>query len=114
MAPPRVPALPRLRILCPSRRRNLTQMDPLQKLQEDSLKKKDENTIAWSKKLVGKTFVDDGAEHNLSEDQVFRRKDLPKLHRVLRPDSMMTMDYRLDRLNVRVDGSNKVKSVDFS
>jgi hypothetical protein len=70
MAPPRVPALPRLRILCPSRRRNLTQMDPLQKLQEDSLKKKDENTIAWSKKLVGKTFVDDGAEHNLSEDQV--------------------------------------------
>ncbi|KAG2179066.1 hypothetical protein INT43_001916 [Umbelopsis isabellina] len=89
-------------------------MNPLQKLQEDSLKNKDENTVAWSKKLVGKTFVDDGAEHNLSEDQVFRRKDLPKMHRVLGPDSMMTMDYRPERLNVRVDDSNKAKSVDFS
>lgn len=46
--------------------------------------------------------------------QVFRRKDLPKLHRVLHPDSMMTMDFRPERLNVRVDGSNKAKSVDFS
>lgn len=67
---PRVPALTRLRILHPSRTRNFTQMNPLQKLQEDSLKNKDENTVSWSNKLVGKTFVDDGAEHNLSEDQV--------------------------------------------
>jgi hypothetical protein len=45
--------------------------------------------------------------------QEFRERDLPATSRVLPPDSMMTMDYRPDRLNVHLDAGNVVTSINF-
>lgn len=39
------------------------------------------------------------------------RSALPKLSRVINPDSVVTMDYRQDRLNVYVDDKGKVDRV---
>ncbi|GAB5593384.1 hypothetical protein Unana1_08284 [Umbelopsis nana] len=87
-------------------------MNPVQKLQQDAFANKDEKTKEWHSKLVGKTLITD-KEAGLS-DQVFRIKDLPQPNRVLKSDSVMTMDYRPERLNVIVDNSNKVTNVHFS
>lgn len=43
--------------------------------------------------------------------QVIREKDLPKPHRVLPPNGVMTMDYRPDRLNIFVDENRRVNNV---
>lgn len=43
--------------------------------------------------------------------QTFAKTDLPEQHRVLRPDSMKTMDFKPDRLNVHVDEDGTVKDV---
>ncbi|KAH8148608.1 uncharacterized protein LAJ45_07319 [Morchella importuna] len=53
----------------------------------------------WEAKLLGKKVVD-GA---VSEASTFSKNDLPSGHRVLGKDSMMTLDYRPERLNVHVD-----------
>lgn len=45
--------------------------------------------------------------------QFVRTKDLPKLHRVLGSNSVVTMDYRPDRLNIHVDDDKKVKGVNY-
>jgi len=43
--------------------------------------------------------------------QEFRASDLPAGTRVLPPNSMMTMDFRPDRLNVHLDGTDTVVKV---
>jgi len=43
--------------------------------------------------------------------QTFAKADLPKEHRVLKPDSMSTMDYKPERLNVHVDDEGTVNKV---
>ncbi|KAH9870647.1 hypothetical protein IAQ61_006125 [Plenodomus lingam] len=43
--------------------------------------------------------------------QTFAKADLPKEHRVLKPDSMSTMDHKPERLNVHVDEEGTVKKV---
>jgi hypothetical protein len=43
--------------------------------------------------------------------QTFAKTDLPKEHRVLKPDSMSTMDHKPERLNVHVDEDGTVKKV---
>jgi hypothetical protein len=43
--------------------------------------------------------------------QTFAKNDLPKEHRVLKPDSMSTMDFKPDRLNIHVDDDGTVKKV---
>ncbi|ORX57595.1 hypothetical protein DM01DRAFT_1406133 [Hesseltinella vesiculosa] len=65
----------------------------------------------WKNKLVGKVILDDTSNTHLPADSVVRRNELPSLHRVLAPNSVCTMDYRPERLNIRVDDSNKVHAV---
>jgi hypothetical protein len=43
--------------------------------------------------------------------QTFAKADLPQQHRVLKPDSMKTMDFQPERLNVHVDDDGTVKNV---
>lgn len=43
--------------------------------------------------------------------QTFAKTDLPKEHRVLKPDSMSTMDFKPERLNIHVDEDGTVKKV---
>ncbi|KAF2131784.1 hypothetical protein P153DRAFT_395091 [Dothidotthia symphoricarpi CBS 119687] len=59
----------------------------------------------WMGKLMGKKL---GDSHN---ETTFAKKDLPEVHRVLKPDSTMTMDHRPDRLNIHVDDDGTVKKV---
>ncbi|KAI8082852.1 uncharacterized protein BX664DRAFT_339218 [Halteromyces radiatus] len=67
----------------------------------------------WRDKLVGKTVVDDETITSLPEDKIVRKKDLPQFHRVLAPNSIMTMDYRPERLNIHVDANQQVKGVNY-
>ncbi|KXJ91912.1 hypothetical protein Micbo1qcDRAFT_203954 [Microdochium bolleyi] len=69
----------------------------------------DNPTELWTTKLVGKTLSDDGhSETN------FCKKDLPQNHRVIGPNSMVTMDFRPDRLNVHVKEDGTVHKVEHS
>jgi hypothetical protein len=45
--------------------------------------------------------------------QTFAKTDLPKEHRVLKPDSMSTMDYKPDRLNIHVGEDGTVQNVRY-
>lgn len=83
----------------------------------------------WRDKLVGKVVLNDDEVTTLEDNEVgnvtrfltnsdffsqcVRRKDLPRPSRVLPPNSMMTMDYRPDRLNVRVDHTMRVTGVNY-
>lgn len=49
----------------------------------------------------------------LIRSQTFAKQDLPQQHRVLQPDSMKTMDYRPERLNIHVDEEGTVRDVKF-
>jgi hypothetical protein len=79
----------------------------------------------WLSKLAGKKI---GEQHNEtvrfpypskhSRDlvanrygQTFAKTDLPKEHRILKPDSMKTMDFKPDRVNIHVDDDGTVKSI---
>ncbi|RCH96702.1 hypothetical protein CU098_009192 [Rhizopus stolonifer] len=67
----------------------------------------------WKDKLVGKIILDDEQETALSEGEYVRRKDLPKPSRVIPKNSMITMDFRPDRLNVHVDDRKKITGVNY-
>ncbi|KAG2196482.1 hypothetical protein INT46_001227 [Mucor plumbeus] len=69
------------------------------------------NSHEWEKKLIGKILLDDNTEHSFSNDEVVRMKDLPAYNRVLLPNSIMTRDYQIDRLNVHIDDNRKVERV---
>jgi hypothetical protein len=45
------------------------------------------------------------------EIQTFAKTDLPKNHRVLKPDSMKTMNYDENRLNIHLDAEDRVHEV---
>ncbi|KAG9248007.1 hypothetical protein BJ878DRAFT_413751 [Calycina marina] len=64
-----------------------------------------DKTAEWQNKLVGKTLGDSHDEVN------FAKKDLPKEHRVIEPGSMVTRDFKEDRLNVHVDDKGIVTHV---
>ncbi|KAJ1333964.1 Peptidase inhibitor I78 family [Microdochium nivale] len=69
----------------------------------------DNPTELWATKLVGKTLSDDShSETN------FCKKDLPESHRIIHPGSMVTMDFRPDRLNVHVKEDGTVAKVTHS
>ncbi|KAF2471955.1 uncharacterized protein BDR25DRAFT_302781 [Lindgomyces ingoldianus] len=61
----------------------------------------------WSNKLMGKKLGD--AHDNMT----FAKQDLPKEHRVLKPDSMSTMDFKPDRLNIHVGEDGTVTNVKY-
>ncbi|KAF2632066.1 hypothetical protein BU25DRAFT_406577 [Macroventuria anomochaeta] len=46
-------------------------------------------------------------------DQTFAKQDLPKEHRVLKPDSMSTMDHKPERLNIHVGEDGTVQNVRY-
>ncbi|KAI9899404.1 hypothetical protein N3K66_005865 [Trichothecium roseum] len=52
----------------------------------------------WQNKLVGKSLSDEN-----SNETCFCAKDLPEKHRIIKPGSIVTKDFRIDRLNVHVD-----------
>jgi hypothetical protein len=51
--------------------------------------------------------------HPADASQTFAKKDLPKEHRVLGPDSFSTADFKPERLNIHVDEDGTVKGVKF-
>jgi hypothetical protein len=69
----------------------------------------------WKQRLVGKRFAEDDEilPADISQDQIVRRRDLPKTHRVIKPNEMITADYRSDRLNIRLDENNRIIRTDF-
>ncbi|KAJ4341800.1 hypothetical protein N0V87_001463 [Didymella glomerata] len=61
----------------------------------------------WMSKLMGKSI---GDNHN---ETTFAKQDLPKEHRVIQPDAMMTMDHKPDRLNIHVGEDGTVQKVRY-
>ncbi|EDN06813.1 peptidase inhibitor I78 family protein, nitrosative stress-induced transcript [Histoplasma capsulatum] len=66
----------------------------------------DNERASWEAKLLGKKLTD-STSNNVS----FAMKDLPAVHRVIKPGMAMTMDYKPDRLNVHVDEDGTVTGV---
>ncbi|KAL0073239.1 hypothetical protein J3Q64DRAFT_1758406 [Phycomyces blakesleeanus] len=67
----------------------------------------------WRDKLVGKFILENDEATSLSSDEYVRHSDLPQPNRVLPPNSIMTMDYRPDRLNIRIDKTKRVMGVNY-
>jgi hypothetical protein len=59
---------------------------------------------------IGKTLVRK-TEAQAAVDGVVLETTIPQPYRVLLPDSMMTMDFNPERINVHVDDSNKIQKV---
>jgi len=64
----------------------------------------------WESKLIGKKIIPIGAhvtnpESEFSEEAI--KAGVPA-YRILKPNSMVTMDYREDRINVNVGNSGNV------
>ncbi|KAG9290432.1 hypothetical protein G9A89_007163 [Geosiphon pyriformis] len=72
------------------------------------------NTDDW-KHLIGKQFVpeNESVPTGVPTEQIIRKSDLPSKHRVLGPNAITTRDFIQDRLNVHVDNSNVIKSVNI-
>lgn len=62
------------------------------------------NTIDY----VGKRIVDEEEHVDNVDSDVIHKDSLPEGTRVLKPDSMATLDYREDRLNLHVDETGTV------
>ncbi|KAL2131801.1 hypothetical protein VTI74DRAFT_4602 [Chaetomium olivicolor] len=66
----------------------------------------DDKTQEWMNKLAGKTLCD-----GPSSETTFCKADLPKETRVIEPGSMVTKDFKPDRLNVHVKEDGTVSHV---
>ncbi|CAG8982781.1 hypothetical protein HYALB_00001062 [Hymenoscyphus albidus] len=64
-----------------------------------------DKTQEWSNKLVGKKLGD------VSDAVTFAKADLPKETRVITKNTMVTKDFRPDRLNVHVNDDGTVSHV---
>jgi hypothetical protein len=71
------------------------------------LQSKDGNQDDWMSKLMGKKLGEQ------SDEMTFAKTDLPKEHRVLKPDSMSTMDHKPERLNIHVGEDGTVQNVRY-
>ncbi|KAH6678107.1 hypothetical protein B0J14DRAFT_474797 [Halenospora varia] len=69
---------------------------------DDSASKTEE----WTNKLVGKKIGES------SDAITFAKADLPKETRVIEPGSMVTKDFKPDRLNVHLKEDGTVSHVD--
>ncbi|KAG4066274.1 hypothetical protein HA402_000498 [Bradysia odoriphaga] len=72
------------------------------------------NIEEWESKLTGKTIIPIGGQVTNPESQFSEEaiRDGVPAYRILKPDSMVTMDYREDRINVYVnDANNNVERV---
>ncbi|PVU86329.1 hypothetical protein BB559_005919 [Furculomyces boomerangus] len=81
-----------------------------EKIEQERLK----NQEIWSDKLLGK-YIQRVGEPQLSiaKADIFNESDLPEPYRILMPDSIATMDFRSNRLNVLLNNSEKVTGVQF-
>ncbi|KZF18851.1 hypothetical protein L228DRAFT_271749 [Xylona heveae TC161] len=70
---------------------------------------KEDQKMQWMNKLVGKKI--DESSHS---ETTFAKTDLPEEHRIIAPGSMVTKDFREDRLNVHVDDNGTVTHVDYN
>ncbi|KAL7792166.1 hypothetical protein V8C37DRAFT_130933 [Trichoderma ceciliae] len=66
----------------------------------------EDKTQEWSNKLVGKTFSE-----TESSETTFCKRDLPESHRIIKPGSMVTKDFRPERLNVHLKEDGTVSHV---
>ncbi|KIN01781.1 hypothetical protein OIDMADRAFT_18666 [Oidiodendron maius Zn] len=65
-----------------------------------------DKTKEWQNKLVGKKLGD-------AHDEItFARSDLPKETRIIEPGSIVTKDFKPDRLNVHLKEDGTVSHVD--
>ncbi|KAI9834650.1 MAG: hypothetical protein M1826_000052 [Phylliscum demangeonii] len=67
-----------------------------------------EGSEDWKNLLMGKKLTD-----TTSDATNFARRDLPKEHRVVEEGSLLTQDFKPDRLNVHLDKDGKVSHVDW-
>ncbi|KAK0104796.1 hypothetical protein ONS95_005064 [Cadophora gregata] len=63
-------------------------------------------TEEWMNKLVGKKLGE------TNDSTTFARADLPKEHRVIEPGSIVTRDFKPERLNVHLKEDGTVSHVD--
>ncbi|CZT03874.1 uncharacterized protein RAG0_10517 [Rhynchosporium agropyri] len=68
--------------------------------------KEQSKTDEWTNKLVGKNLGEK------SDATTFARADLPKEARVLQPGSIVTKDFKPDRLNIHLKEDGTVSHVD--
>ena len=58
---------------------------------------------------IGKKYVDDHDDNcpQIEEDvEIIRHSQLPENTRILTPDSLVTLEYNKDRLNITIDDDN--------
>ncbi|KAM7203847.1 hypothetical protein V8F20_003853 [Naviculisporaceae sp. PSN 640] len=65
-----------------------------------------DKTEEWTNKLVGKKITEEP-----SSEINFCKRDLPEEHRVIQPGSMVTKDYKPERLNIHVKEDGTVSHV---
>lgn len=66
--------------------------------------------------MVGLRYLDTESEamaSSLPKNKIVTREQLPLVHRVIPPGSMVTLDYRKERMNVHLDENDNVKSVKY-
>ncbi|KAI7907895.1 uncharacterized protein BX663DRAFT_492325 [Cokeromyces recurvatus] len=85
---------------------------PFAKLLDDS-RNQSNDCDGWRDMLIGKVILNDDEETALNAGEYIRKKDLPNPHRVLPPNSVKTMDFRPERLNIRVDHTMRVTGVNY-
>ncbi|KAL6880849.1 hypothetical protein J3F83DRAFT_8884 [Trichoderma novae-zelandiae] len=68
----------------------------------------DDKTQDWANKLVGKTFSETETESN---ETTFCKRDLPEVHRIIKPGSIVTKDFRPERLNIHLKEDGTVSHV---
>ncbi|KAI8319772.1 hypothetical protein GQ54DRAFT_23666 [Martensiomyces pterosporus] len=78
----------------------------------EAVEKQKERTELWSAKLLGKKFVE--SEVAPASDSEFSLASIPKNHRILRGENaVMTLDYRPERINIRLDSQGICTEVFF-
>ncbi|RIA90236.1 hypothetical protein C1645_770561 [Glomus cerebriforme] len=74
----------------------------------------DKSLDNWEAKLLGKKFVPDNVSVAAEEQHnVVRKTDFPPVHRVIKPNSLITRDHRTERLNICIDHSDIIVRLYF-
>ncbi|TVY12666.1 Uncharacterized protein LARI1_G009493 [Lachnellula arida] len=68
-------------------------------------------TEEWTNKLVGKKIGESSDATKLNEQKTFAKADLPEETRVIQPGSMVTKDFKPNRLNVHLKDDGTVSHV---
>ncbi|ORX73321.1 hypothetical protein DL89DRAFT_91354 [Linderina pennispora] len=77
-------------------------------------KKRQEQTELWKGKLIGKKFIEDESLVSSIGENEFTANQLPQSRRILKGENVpMTMDFRPDRINVRLDKGGICQDVFF-